>query len=64
MNIHEYIERKNIRTNTPALLTGGKWYRLVEGKWIPEAEFKKKFPLPLRVGEHGKNPDSRKNYLL
>jgi hypothetical protein len=63
MTIHEYLERKYFRINTLAMIKGGKMYRLVNGRWMPEREFERIFPLPLKVGMKP-NPDSRKTYLL
>lgn len=63
MTIHQYIERKQIRLNTTAVLTGGKWYRIVNGKTITDEEFNKIYPAPTLIGKKEKNPDSRKFYL-
>lgn len=63
MTIHEYIDRKQIRVNTASLLEDGKWYRFWGGKWIPDKEFDRLFPIPTRIGGNNKNPDSRKFYL-
>ena len=64
MTIQEYLEIKEIRQNTTAMLYHGKWYRLVDGFWITEKEFNEMYPLPIRIGKPKPNPDGTKNYLL
>ena len=64
MTIHEYIERKQFRLNTTALLKDGKFYRLVNNRWMPQKEFDRIYPLPNKVGKPLTNLDKNKNALL
>lgn len=63
MTISEYIQIKEIRKNTTAMLSDGKWYRLHMGRWITEEQFNEELPPPIYLGNYKKNPDSRKFYL-
>lgn len=60
MTIHDYIERKNILLNTPAILKNGKMTVLYNGKKIPAKKFDRMFSLPAKLNTIKENPDKTK----
>lgn len=63
MTIHEYIQRKDILENTPAVIRKGKMYVLYEGREIPYKEFNRRFALPDRLNVAVENPDKTKIWI-
>lgn len=46
--VQDYVKAKSVVRNTPARLRNGQWFRLVDGKEIPEAEFLAANPIVFR----------------
>lgn len=63
MDVKEYLRRKNILINTPAIINKNGHFRLLDGELIEEKEFKKRFQLPVRLHIKEENPDKRKLFL-
>jgi len=63
MTVKQYIERKDILLNTPAIINSNGHFRLYKGKLIQETKFKNMFPLPVRLNLKKDNPDKTKQYL-
>lgn len=53
--VAEYIKAKNVRQNTTARLTNGKWEYLIRNKWVNQQEFNAIRPIPTfkRFNEKG-----------
>lgn len=65
MKISEYIDRRNVLTNTLFIIhSDGNGYFVEGHKLYTREEFNRKYPLPVSLIMHnGENSDKTKNYL-
>ena len=64
MNVSTYIQRQNIRTNTPFVITSeGIGYFKENGKLYTRDQFYRMYPLPLNLSQRRENIDGTKRWL-
>lgn len=64
MRIANYLKAKYAELNVPARITGGKMFRLVKGKWTPDAVFMANNPVRLEPTARSKENPDRKSAAL